>query len=926
MKLATVLAVGVLPLALLACLSIAGPAAAQPVPPGSGHHFGIQPGSFEVTPSSTQAGAHGDVTIAFDFAHGAGGRTFNDPRTTVVELPAGFAGSTTAVRTCTQAQLLAEGIRAACPADSQVGTISLSFTLESSSARVSFPLYDMALTGPGIPAELGFRALIVSQLMPLAVRPQDGGLTVTTPNLTTIGEPRDISVTIWGVPAAASHDAERGRECLPVSLTSAEVSCSGGGETVDSQPRPFLANPDTCGEPLTATLEADSWEEPESWARANAEAGPFFGCDRLPFDPTIEALPTSDATESPTGFDLSLAVPQFWEDPLTPAASSLKSARIALPEGFSLNPSLASGLGACTPAQLERETARSRAGEGCPDNSKIGKVEIETPILAEKASGALYIAKPFDNPTGSRFAIYIVARAPAAGVLVKLASRLEPDPRNGRLTAVIEEAPQLPFSRLTLRFWQGETAPFASPPACGGYAVQADLTPWSGPLEPRHASDSFAIERGPRGGPCPPAEPPPFQPKLIAGSLNNAAGAYTPFYARLSRQDGEGEIANFSIELPPGLSGRLAGIAPCSEPAIEAATGKTGAEEEASPSCPPASQVGRTLLGAGVGSVLAWAPGRIYLAGPYAGAPLSLAIVTPVTIGPFDLGTVVLREALRIDPETAQLSVDSSGSAPLPQIVDGVPLHLRDLRIYLDRPEFTLNPTSCEPMSVASALTGSAPGFDGEGGYTPLRVLDPFQIADCQSLGFAPKLRLRLLGADARNGHPGLRAVLLPRAGDANIARAAFTLPRTELLDPSHIRAVCTSAEFAAESCPKSSIYGHAAAWSPLLRGPLRGPVYLRSSSHQLPDLVASLNGQVQINLDGRIDTADGAIGIGFEAIPDIPVTKLVLSIKGGRNGLLVNSTSLCARAAHAAVKLVGQNGKSHNMSPVLATKDCASK
>jgi hypothetical protein len=880
------------------------PAAAQ----SSSNPFEIVPGSFSVTPSSLGAGAHGDLMIGFDFAHSAAGGTFNDVRTTVLELPAGFAGSATAVPTCTHAQFLAGKFSPECPPATQVGTIGLELTLESSPARVSLPLYNMAVSYPDLPAELGFRALNIAQLMPLSIRPADAGLTVTTPHITTFGEPHGISITVWGVPAAASHDAERGRECLPPGV-GGEVQCSGGGEPAGA-PEPFLANPTECGAPLTATMEADSWEAPESFSAASTEVGPFTACNQVPFEPTIEAQTSTDAAEAPTGFDLSLHLPQQWEDPETPATSSLDSIGLALPEGLVIDPAVASGLAACTPAQLERETASSAPGEGCPQASKVGTVEAQTPLLAEAATGAVYVAAPSPGTPGPQFGLYVVARVPASGVVFRLAGRLLADERTGRLLAVFEDLPRLPFSNLTLRLRQGQRALLATPPACGSYRVGAELTPSSEPGGPRRLADSFAIDRGAGGGPCPVPSAQHLDPSLIAGTLSNAAGSYSPFTLRLSREDGEARLGRFSATLPPGIAGRLAGIPLCPEVAIEAARAQSGAQAQSDPSCPAGSQVGTAAVGIGAGSEPFYAPGRVYLAGPYEGAPLSLAIVVPGLAGPFDLGAVVTRAALQVDPETARLSVRSD---PLPSILAGVPLDIRDLRIRLDRPNFILNPTSCEPMSVGG--TASAAGDPG-GQATVLSA--PFQAADCAALGFKPRLSLRLTGALARNGHPRLRAVLTQREGEANLAAASIALPSGELLDSGHIHAVCAAPELAAGRCPRGSVVGHAVARSPLLDAPLEGPIFLRASTHRFPDFAADLRGQIHVLLDGRAVFADGRLGIRFPALPDLPLSRVAIVLAGGRRGLIVNSESLCSHPARAAMALTAHNGRVDDFKPAL--------
>ena len=304
--------------------------------------------------------------------------------------------------------------------------------------------------------------------------------------------------------------------------------------------------------------------------------------------------------------------------------------------------------------------------------------------------------------------------------------------------------------------------------------------------------------------------------------------------------------------------------------------------------------------------------GNVYLTGPYKGAPISLAIVTPAIAGPFDLGTVVARVALNVDPETAKVTATSD---PLPSILYGIPLDIRQIVFQMDRPEFTLNPTSCDPMSIGGEMQTAT------GGTSPLLV--PFQVGGCSALGFKPKLAIRLKGGTTRGGHPALSAtVAYPTTGKyANIKTAQVTLPRSEFLDQAHIGTVCTRVQFKADQCPPKSIYGKATAITPLLSSPLSGPAYLRSSSHQLPDLVVDLHGQVDVVLVGRIDSVNGGIRTTFEAAPDAPVSKFTLQMQGGKKGLLVNSTNLCKHPkANKAISLMeAQNGKVFDSEPELA-------
>src|SRR6202789_2108828 len=465
-----------------------------------------------------------------------------------------------------------------------------------------------------------------------------------------------------------------------------------------------------------------------------------------------------------------------------------------------------------------------------------------------------------------------------------------------QIKTTFEELPPLPYASFKLHFREGARAPLVSPAACGTYTTSATLTPFSArsDAEALTATSSFEIERGADGGACPSGGVPPFHPGLTAGTINNAAGKYSPFNLQLTRTDSEQEFTHFSIKLPPGVTGKLAGIPFCSDQAIAAAKSRErqphgGQEELEHPSCPAASEVGHTLVGAGVGPALAYVPGKVYLAGPYHGSQLSIAAITAAKAGPFDLGTVVIREALKVNPETAEVFIDATGSDPIPHIVNGIPVHARDIRVYVDKPEFTLNPTNCEPTSTASTVLGSGTDFSSEADDQPVTVTSPFQAADCASLGFKPKLALSLKGGTKRNDNPALKAVVTyPKGAYANIGSAQVTLPHSEFLDQEHIKTICTRVQFKegttpGEKCPAASVYGFARATTPLLAEELKGPVYLRSSSHNLPDLVAALNsGEINIDVDGRIDSVKGGrIRTTFEAVPDAPVTKFTLEMQG---------------------------------------------
>ncbi len=918
-------------LALLAGLLFVGSATAAP----SEQPFEIEPGSFHVSTSTDQAGANEDLTVAFDFTHNSKDQPFNDVRDTFVNLPAGFMGNNTAVPTCTSAVLTAVGTGGAladCPQDTQVGTITLGLTFATKRPmRMTFPVYNMEVDSPGIVAELGFKALGFVQVLPITVRPGDSGLTVTAPDITSLTEPHEISVTTWGIPASHVHDAERGQVCQ----TAAEgtpVECFGGGHAVDIPLRPFLANPTSCGL-FTATMQADSWEEPGRYSEAQTEIGPIVECERVPFHPSIEVAPTTDSAESSSGLNISLVVPQNWAFPEVVAASNLKDTTVALPVGYTANPSLAVGLGTCTPQQLEAETFSSLPGTGCPAESKIGTVEVETPVLAEKLTGNIYIATPFDNKFGSLLALYVVVKDPFRGIVVRLQGHIEPNPVTGQLVTKFDGSPQVPFSKFTLKLRQGAASPLISPAACGTYTTEAELSPWSAPLEARHLLSSFQIENGIGGGPCPTGGIPPFNPGIVAGTLNNSAGAYSPMDIRITRNDGEQEITRFTSILPAGLTAKLTGVPFCPDADIEAAKHVSGAQEEAEPSCPAASEIGHSLVGAGVGSVLAYTPGKVYMAGPYNGAPFSIVAITSAKVGPFDLGTVVVREALVINPETAVVTVDAKASDPIPHIIDGIVIHVRDIRVYIDRPNFMINPTNCDPESFAATVGGGGAEPANPADQQFATVTNSFQMANCQNLQFKPQFKVSSAGKTNKANGASLSVHLAypnaPQGTQTNIKLVKVELPKRLPSRLTTLRKACLAATFEANpaSCPADSAVGHATATTPILPVPLTGPAYFVSyGGAKFPELVMVLQGYgVTLELHGEtfINEKTGITSSTFHTVPDDPIGSFELTLPQGPYSALAANGNLCKGALAMPTEFLAQNGDLIRQSTKIAVTGC---
>jgi hypothetical protein len=880
-----------------------------------------------------QAGAHEDLTASLDFAHNAAGNTCNDLRTVVAHLPVGFSGNNTAVPTCSYLQLISgnEDLPA-CPLASQVGTISFEIvnprTRGGPLARLTVPLFNMEVTSFGVTAELGFKSVIFTDVLQIGVRPSDSSIYSVSANTLKV-EPRNVVFTVWGLPVSHAHDEQRGQTCgegFEVPPVCTHTTGGGGPQEAGIPVKPFLANPTGC-EQHVATLEADSWEDPFKWVFAETEVSPIVECERVPFEPSIEAQATTTSAESPSGLDATVMVPQTWENPYSIATSHLKDARVSLPLGMTINPSAGSGLAACTPQEYEAETFASLPGEGgCPQESKIGSVEVETPVLAEKVDGAVYVATPYDNPfsepghpNGSLLAVYVVAKAPPRGIIVKVAGEVHPDPVTGQLVTTFLNNPQQPFNRFVLKFRPGATAPLVSPPACGEYSLQASLTPWSAPAAPRAIeSPAFAVTHGVHEGPCPSGGVPPLAPKAVGGTENNAAGSYSPFFLRLTREDGEQELTRFSTTMPPGLSGNLTGIPFCPDGAIEAARSRAGEREIAEPSCPAASLVGHTIASAGVGTVLAQTPGRLYLAGPYRGAPLSLVSITSATVGPFDLGTVVIRFGLRINPVTAQVEVDASGSDPIPHILHGIVVHVREIHVYVDRPGFILNPTSCARMSILNTISGAGADYANPADQMSVNVASPFQAADCLNLSFNPIFKVSTAARTSRSRGASLLARLSypnrPFGTQANIAKVKVDLPRQLPSRLTTLQQACRDSVFEADpaGCPAVSRVGAAVARTPILPVPLVGPAYFVShGGRKFPELIVVLQGYgLTIDLHGEtFISKKGITSSTFRTVPDQPVTSFELNLPQGPNSALAANGNLCAGKLVMPTSFTAQNG-----------------
>jgi hypothetical protein len=716
----------------------------------------------------------------------------------------------------------------------------------------------------------------------------------------------------------------------------------------------FLTTPSTCNNPevepfdlqYSTLLHADSYEEeaPDNGYDVAAPAPPSqaflkgseevvsplpriegkerarpTGCESIPFDPTTSMAPGTNESDSPAGATVDVAVPF---EPTAPIYdSNVRVARVTLPAGMGINPSAGPGLQSCNEDQFGKGTRRPIT---CPAGSKIGTVAINTPPLPDGTlTGNVYLGEPVgrDPESGTLYRVFIEAGSVARGISVRLVGNVVANRQTGQLTVEVNEAPQVPFDLVRVQLNGGPKATLTSPPTCGPNKTAHAMTSWSGTPDQGAPDAGFTLSSAPGGGACAKTlGERPFAPTFKAGPRSSNAATFTPFTANVTRNDGQQELKGVDITLPPGATAKLAGVPYCPPSALATAAGRSGDAERASSSCPGGSQVGVASIAAGSGPSPLQVDGKVFLAGPYQGAPLSLAVITPAVAGPFDLGVVVVRVPTFVDPATAQIRVATDA---IPDVFGGAKLDIRSVAVNVNKDDFALTGTNCSKFATAGALRGGGSDPTNPASFSSFGVSDPVQLNNCEKLGFRPKLNLRLFGKTTRAKHPKLRAILKARPGHANIGRASVALPRALFLDQARLGQVCTRVQYAAEACPKNSVYGWARAFTPLLAKPLEGPVHLRSSNNKLPDLVAKLQGQVDIDLVGRIDSFRGGIRTTYDRVPDVPVSKFTLTLPGGKRGLLVNSRNLCKGKVKAIVQLKGQNGKKANKKRQVVRTPC---
>lgn len=717
----------------------------------------------------------------------------------------------------------------------------------------------------------------------------------------------------------------------------------------------YINNPTTCFDPNTyehlysTWFRAESYEEPDAnfpfgstpvEAKVEDSSGELIqqtGCDKVPFTPGLNVDAGTGAVDSPSPATVETTLKYMTGAESEIQESHLRKAVVSLPEGMGLNPSGSVGLGECTDSEFKKGT-RTYTNE-CPASSRIGSVTIESPPLSQPLTGSIYVGKQesTDPESGEEFRVLVEAKEPKEGIDVRLVGHTAANKTTGQLTTTFDEKevgelagalpeglPQVPFTSVKLKFENGSRSVLTSPSTCNTEAI-GQMEPWARPGTSTAVAGPIKLTSDPGGGSCPTTlGARKFAPGYSAASQSTAAARYSPFDVKITRADGQQELKVVNVTLPKGLVGRLAGIPYCGEAELAAAAVSSGKAQLAHPSCSSESAIGQVTTVAGSGTTPLSLPGTAYLAGPYKGAPLSMAIVTPAVSGPFDLGTVVVRVALNVNPLTAQVNAVSD---PIPNVFGGVKLDVRSIDVNLNRYKFMLNPTNCAAGATAGTINGGGSNPAVSADWSSYAVSAPFQATGCKGLSFKPTFHARITGGTTRAKNPKIRVVVQARSGDANIARTALNLPRSLFLDQSHIKTICTRVELAAEECPAASVYGQAEAGSPLLKKKLKGPVYLVSSKHKLPDLLADLKGQINIQLDGVISSQHGGLKTVFNNTPDVPLKTFVLEMQGGKKSLLQNSQNLCKSRQLAVLNMKGQNGKTvKNNKFRLNIASCGSK
>jgi hypothetical protein len=855
------------------------------------------------------------------------------------KLPPGLIGNPTPIAQCTIPQFFHTvvgnigGVNA-CPQNTAIGVAVVTVHEPTNTGTDTFtlPVFNVE-PGIGEPARFGFYVAIANSpvLIDTAVRSgSDYGVTVNVQNITQTGAFLSSVVTFWGTPGDPRHDHQRGWGCIAEQLNqSVRLPCVLSGE---QHPKPFLALPTSCAGALKSSVQGDSWSgEATEFTQPFPPDAPLGGCNRLQFAPEVKVAPDGQEASKPTGLTVDVHVPQEVNNNAEGLASSdVKNITVAFPEGVVLNPAAADGLQACPESEVGFQPGLGEQGEllfsanlaepFCPDASKVGTVTIKSPLLpkGQNVEGSLYLATPAPNgeagknPFNTLAAAYIIAQDPISGTLVKLPGSVSLNGSTGQITSTFENNPQLAFEDAEIHLFGGERAPFATPAHCGTYTTNATFTPWSG-TAPVKSSSSFQITSGPNGSPCPPAAL-PFGPSLAAGSPNINAGSFSALSTTISREDGNQDIQAVSLHMPPGLSGILKGVELCPEASANAGT------------CAPNSLIGHTIVSVGLGGdPFSVTGGQVFLTESYKGAPFGLSIVNPAVAGPFDLGKVIVRAKVEVDPHTAQLTVttDESGPYAIPHILDGIPLQIKHVNVLVDRPGFTFNPTSCNPQ----AITGTIQSDQG----ASASVSTPFQVTNCASLKFAPKFTVSTAGKTSKASGASLSVKLTypnaPAGTYANVAKVKVSLPKQLPSRLTTLQKACTAAAFEKDpaSCPKESIVGQAKVITPLLPVALTGPAYFVSHGGEaFPDLTIVLKGYgVTVDLVGSTQIKNGVTTSTFKATPDVPFSSFELTLPQGKFSALAANANLCKSKLTMPTEFTAQNGTLFTQQTKIAVTGC---
>jgi hypothetical protein len=875
---------------------------------------------YEVSTSSTEAGGHPDISTKFTLPNPGNPEV---AKTIEARWPQGVFGNPQAVPRCSNFDFA----RNECPSFSQIGWVAVMGLYEGDELHIfgTAPLYDMEPAGENETARFAFTVpgIDIPITIPVKVRTgSDYGLTLAVTGITQQIPIREAMIKVWGFPASSENDEARfpsGKPGSPPGCAGLMVPKPGDAALCPdlTHPtasgvllRPLVDNPTVCTGPLPVHLNVYTYQDPVP-STEDAEYPGTTACDSEVFRPVFNVGLTTGETDAPSGLNIQLIAQQVLG--VTNSPSQLRSAVVRLPEGFSVNPDAADGQRACKDSEAEFGTElRSH----CPDNSKIGTMEVITPALNGPLKGSLYIGEP---QPGNQYRLFMLFDG--FGIHAKLAPEIIPDPRTGQLTFAVKDLPQVPFEEFDLHLFASDRGLIATPTRCAIYSTEAEFTPWNDLASPQTSRPNISITSGANGSACP-GEARPFHPRLAAGTSNPIAGAFSAFTLKLDRDDGDQFLRDLNFTMPPGLTASLRGIGYCPDSAILAASQKLGHTEQAAPSCPASSEIGTTNVAAGPGSHPFHAVGKMYLAGPFKGAPLSVVAVTPALAGPYDYGTVVVRVAIDVDPLDAHVIARSD---TVPSIIGGIPIRMRSIQVNIDKPNFMINPTNCAPKSIGSQ------GVGDEG--TVADFSSNFQAANCATLPFKPRMTIKQLGGrkhTRRSSNPTLRLDLRTRPGDANIQSVAVTLPDAFAIDQRHLGNICSEKELAANACAGRTPIGKAQTTTPLLDKPLAGPVYAVSGSGGLPRLAFILNGQVDLIPRAETTTVVTKGGAGqlkttVPVVPDAPIGHFALTVFGGKSGYLVNTRSLCGRAPVTKVDYIGQNGKTHSES-VRIKSPCGKK